>query len=124
MDESVFTKAGNSLSIGIIDVPDLGCKIGMTICYDVRFPEVYSKLAKAGCNIILVPSAFMKKTGSLGHWEILLKARAIENQCYIVAAAQVGIHNNGKRESYGRSMIIGPLGEIIAEAGTDPFLEM
>ena len=88
-------------------------KIGLTICYDLRFPNMYRKLAKAGCDYISIPSAFTETTGKR-HWHSLLKARAIENFCYIFAPAQSGIHYNG-RKTYGHSMIISPDGKILKE---------
>jgi deaminated glutathione amidase len=93
-------------------------RVGFTICYDVRFPQLYRTLAKAGAEIITVPSAFTVPTGE-AHWQVLLRARAIENACFIVAPAQGGTHANG-RKTYGHSLIAGPWGEILAEAGTDP----
>jgi deaminated glutathione amidase len=93
-------------------------KLGLTICYDLRFPSLYGVLAKAGAQIIAVPAAFTKHTGE-AHWHVLLRARAIETGCYILAAAQGGDHENG-RSTYGHSLIISPWGEIIAEAGTEP----
>lgn len=92
--------------------------IGMTICYDMRFPHLYRTLAKAGASIITVPAAFAATTGRL-HWHVLLRARAIETGCYIVAPAQCGKHDGG-RETYGHSLIIAPTGEIMQEAGEDP----
>lgn len=92
--------------------------LGLSICYDVRFPHLYGALARAGATILLVPSAFTRPTGA-AHWESLLRARAIENGCYVVAPAQCGIHPGG-RETYGHSMIISPWGEILAEAGDSP----
>jgi predicted amidohydrolase len=89
-------------------------KFGLTICYDLRFPELYRSLVLAGAEIIFVPSAFTMHTGK-DHWEVLLRARAIENQVYIVAPGQFGFHNE-KRESYGNSMIIDPWGKVIARA--------
>ncbi|GAM22250.1 hypothetical protein SAMD00019534_054250, partial [Acytostelium subglobosum LB1] len=88
-------------------------KLGLTVCYDVRFPELYISLRKMGAQVLLVPAAFMKKTGE-AHWKTLLQARAIENQCYVVAAAQTGQHHS-KRESYGHSLIIDPWGTILSE---------
>ena len=111
MLESKSTKPGKEIIS--INHDDLFCTIGLTICYDLRFPEQYSKLRRDGCNVILIPSAFMKETGK-AHWEVLLRARAIENQCYIIAAAQVGEHNHGTRYSYGHSMIIDCWGNIIS----------
>src|SRR6185312_5048422 len=93
-------------------------KLGMTICYDVRFPALYRALAEAGASFLTVPSAFTKKTGE-AHWHTLLRARAIENGCFVFAAAQAGLHEN-KRETYGHSLIIAPWGEILAEGGVEP----
>lgn len=90
-------------------------KLGITICYDMRFPGLYRKLAKAGAEIIAVPSAFTVPTGEAGHWLTLLRARAIEAQSYVLAAAQAGEHESG-RKSYGHSIAIAPWGEILAEA--------
>jgi len=94
-------------------------RIGITICYDVRFPALYRALAEAGASFLTVPSAFTQKTGE-AHWHTLLRARAIENGCYVFAAAQGGTHEN-KRSTYGHSLIVDPWGVVIAEAkGTDP----
>lgn len=92
-------------------------RLGLTICYDVRFPALYRALAEAGAAFISVPSAFTVRTGQ-AHWHTLLRARAIENGCFVFAAAQAGKHESG-RETYGHSLIIDPWGEILAEAGTD-----
>ena len=89
-------------------------KIGMTICYDLRFPKLFQDLAINGAEIITVPSAFSKNTGKL-HWHTLLRARAIETGCFIIAPAQTGTHSNG-RKTYGHSLIISPWGKIIADA--------
>lgn len=91
-----------------------GVKLGLTICFDVRFPELFRALALQGAKIIAVPAAFTAFTGK-DHWEVLLRARAIENQCYIIAPAQWGEHPVG-RMCYGRSMIINPWGTVIAQA--------
>ena len=91
-------------------------KIGLTICYDLRFPNLYQDLAKAGAQIISVPSAFTKTTGK-AHWLTLLRARAIETGCFVIAPAQIGQHYSG-RESYGHSLIINPWGKILANAKT------
>ena len=88
-------------------------KLGLSICYDLRFPNMYRKLSKAGCHYISVPSAFTETTGKR-HWHSLLKARAIENFCYIFAPAQGGTHYNG-RKTFGHSMIISPDGKILKE---------
>ncbi|MBL4821289.1 MAG: carbon-nitrogen hydrolase family protein [Gammaproteobacteria bacterium] len=86
-------------------------RLGLTVCYDLRFPELYRKLTEAGAEILTVPSAFTRTTGA-AHWETLLRARAIENQCYVLAANQGGVHNE-KRETYGHSMIIDPWGTVL-----------
>jgi predicted amidohydrolase len=89
-------------------------KLGLTVCYDLRFPEMFTRLRyELGCEILLVPSAFTKPTG-VAHWETLLRARAIETQCYVIAAAQAGVHSE-RRESHGHAMIIDPWGKVIAE---------
>ncbi|KAL2192799.1 carbon-nitrogen hydrolase [Corynascus similis CBS 632.67] len=90
-------------------------KVGPTICFDLRFPEISIALKRLGADIITYPSAFTVPTGK-AHWEVLLRARAIETQCYVIAAAQVGRHNE-KRLSYGHSMIINPWGVVVAELG-------
>jgi predicted amidohydrolase len=92
--------------------------LGMTVCYDVRFPDLYRQLAVGGARIIAVPAAFTRITGE-AHWHILLRSRAIETGCFIIAPAQGGKHEDG-RETYGHSLIIDPWGEILAEAGTEP----
>ena len=91
-------------------------RVGLAICFDVRFPEIGLSLRRQNSQIIVFPSAFTIPTGRL-HWEPLLRARAIETQSYVIAAAQAGIHNE-KRASYGHSMIISPLGEILADLGS------
>ncbi len=97
-------------------------RIGLTICYDVRFPALYRALAESGASFLTVPSAFTKKTGE-AHWHMLLRARAIENGCFVFAAAQGGMHEN-KRETYGHSLIVDPWGVVLAEAGTEPGIIM
>jgi predicted amidohydrolase len=96
-------------------------KIGMTVCYDVRFPHLYRRLAKAGAQIITVPAAFNHITGA-AHWETLLRARAIETGCFVLAPAQTGFHPeaHGKgRRTHGHSLAIAPWGEVLADAGTE-----
>lgn len=94
-----------------------GLKIGLTVCYDVRFPDLYRTLAKQGAQILSIPAAFTVPTGQ-AHWEVLLRARAIENGAFVLAPAQVGTHEGG-RATYGHSMIIAPWGEILAEIEDD-----
>lgn len=89
-----------------------GLRLGLSICYDLRFPELYRALMTPPCDLIAVPSAFTYTTGS-AHWEVLLRARAIENQCYVIAAAQGGRHENGRR-TYGHSLVVDPWGEVLA----------
>jgi predicted amidohydrolase len=93
-------------------------RIGLTICYDVRFPSLYRALAESGASFLTVPSAFTKKTGE-AHWTTLLRARAIENGCFVFAAAQAGLHEN-KRETFGHSLIVDPWGVVLAEGGVEP----
>jgi predicted amidohydrolase len=96
--------------------------VGQSICYDVRFAYLYRALAQAGADILTVPAAFSPVTGA-AHWEVLLRARAIETGCFVVAPAQTGTHQNqrGKtRKTYGHSMVIAPWGEVLADAGTEP----
>lgn len=104
----------------IADTP-LG-RIGLTICYDLRFPQLYRSLAKAGAQIITVPSAFSPVTGA-AHWETLLRARAIETGCFILAPAQTGQHND-TRATYGHSLAVSPWGEVLADGGTLPGITM
>jgi len=91
-----------------------GVPVGLSICYDLRFPELYRRLAIDGAQVLVVPAAFMMHTGR-DHWEVLLRARAIENQCYVVAAGQIGDHEPG-RTCFGRSMVIDPWGTVLAQA--------
>jgi predicted amidohydrolase len=95
----------------------MGAKLGLTICYDLRFPDLYRRLAQAGADILTAPSAFTRPTGE-AHWEILLRARAIENGAFMVAPAQGGRHEDG-RSTWGRSMIIDPWGKILAKLDHD-----
>jgi nitrilase len=86
-------------------------RVGLSVCYDLRFPELYRALMKSPCDLIAVPSAFTYTTGS-AHWELLLRARAVENQAYVIAPAQGGTHENGRR-TWGHSMIVDPWGEVL-----------
>ena len=112
--ESEGAVAGDGLATGVVD----GLRVGLSICYDLRFPELYRGLADLGADILAVPSAFTATTGR-DHWEVLLRARAIENQAFVIAANQVGQHANGT-SSYGHSMIVDPWGRILAEAPDGP----
>jgi predicted amidohydrolase len=93
-------------------------KIGMTICYDVRFPQLYRSLAHAGATILTVPAAFTRITGK-AHWHVLLRARAIETGCFVLAPAQCGEHAGG-RQTFGHALIVSPWGAILADAGEQP----
>ena len=95
-------------------------RLGVTVCYDLRFPALYRALAEAGASFFSIPAAFTKQTGE-AHWHVLLRARAIENGCFVFAAAQGGKHENG-RETFGHSLIVDPWGKILAEGGTEPGL--
>ncbi len=92
-------------------------RVGMTICYDLRFAGLFRQLAKAGCDIITVPAAFTQFTGK-AHWHVLLRARAIETGCFILASAQTGLHQTG-RETYGHSLVVAPWGEVLLDAGVE-----
>ena len=93
-------------------------RLGMTICYDLRFPALFRGLAEAGASFLAIPAAFTRQTGE-AHWHVLQRARAIENGCFIFAAAQGGRHENG-RDTFGHSLIVDPWGRILAEGGTEP----
>lgn len=93
-------------------------KMGLSICYDLRFPELYREYARAGCTMLTVPSAFTAKTGE-AHWDVLLQARAIENQCFVLAPNQGGKHENG-RHTFGHSQIVDPWGRVLAMVETGP----
>jgi predicted amidohydrolase len=93
-------------------------RIGLSVCYDLRFPQLYRALAKRGAFALTVPSAFTETTGK-AHWHVLLRARAIENGAFAIAPAQGGVHANGRR-TYGHSLIVSPWGEVLGEGGIDP----
>jgi predicted amidohydrolase len=93
-------------------------RLGLTICYDLRFPSLYRALAEAGSMFLAIPSSFTKQTGE-AHWHVLNRARAIENGCYVFAAAQGGHHENG-RDTFGHSLVIDPWGRVLAEGGVEP----
>ncbi|HAY05150.1 MAG TPA: carbon-nitrogen hydrolase family protein [Hyphomonas sp.] len=95
--------------------------LGLTICYDLRFPHLYRRLAQAGADILTIPAAFTRVTGE-AHWHVLIRARAIETGCFVIAPAQGGMHEDG-RETFGHSLIVSPWGEVIAEMpGSEPGL--
>ena len=101
-------------------------KLGMTICYDVRFPHLHRALAQAGATILTVPAAFSYVTGA-AHWEVLLRARAIETGCFVLAPAQTGTHaaTSGRtRQTHGHSMVVAPWGEVLADGGVEPGIVM
>ena len=97
-------------------------RLGISVCYDLRFPALYRALAEAGSTILTVPSAFTRQTGE-AHWHVLLRSRAIENGSFVLAAAQGGKHESG-RETFGHSLIVDPWGRILAEGGTEPGVVM
>jgi len=97
-------------------------RLGLTVCYDLRFPALYRALAEAGASFLSIPSAFTRQTGE-AHWHVLLRARAIENGCFVLAAAQGGTHESG-RETFGHSLVVDPWGRILAEGGTEPGVVM
>ena len=115
--ESAMYEGGKSAVI----VPDTPVgKLGLTICYDLRFPELFQRLSEAGADVIAVPAAFTVPTGR-AHWQVLTRARAIEAELFIVAAAQAGRHEDG-RETYGHSLVADPWGELVVEMGGEPGL--
>jgi predicted amidohydrolase len=93
-------------------------KLGLSVCYDLRFPQLYRTLAKAGASFLVIPAAFTHTTGQ-AHWHVLQRARAIETGCFVIAPAQGGKHENGRR-TFGHSLIVDPWGEVLAEGGEDP----
>jgi nitrilase len=112
--ESATVKPGQELP-PVVEVPGL-CRVGLSICYDVRFPELYRHLAGAGADLLFIPAAFTAFTGK-DHWQVLLQARAIENTAYVVAPAQTGSHG-GRRQTHGQALVIDPWGTVLADAGT------
>ncbi len=112
-ESKIYTPGDKGVVASIGDI-----KVGMSICYDLRFAHLYRSLAKAGAQILSIPAAFTLPTGQ-AHWEVLQRARAIETGCFVLAAAQCGSHD-GARQTYGHSMIINPWGEILAELSDEP----
>ena len=111
LEESATVQAGSE----VVATDTRAGRLGLSVCYDVRFPELYRKLVDQGAQLLTVPAAFTLTTGK-DHWHILLRARAIEAQCYVIAAAQTGLHH-GTRRSYGHALIADPWGTIVAECG-------
>jgi len=118
LDESYRESANTTPGHAAVAIDSPWGRLGLSICYDLRFPELYRQLAASGVSLFLVPAAFTRPTGQ-SHWSVLLRARAIENLCYVVAAAQCGEHP-GERRTWGHSMIIGPWGEVLAETAGEP----
>jgi len=115
--ESAMYQAGREAVV----VPDTPVgKLGLTICYDLRFPALFERLSEAGATVIALPAAFTVPTGR-AHWQVLLRARAIEAELFVVAAAQAGRHEDG-RETYGHSLVVDPWGELVLEMGGEPGL--
>ena len=112
--ESRLYRAGNKAVV--TDLP--AARLGMSVCYDVRFPYLYRALARAGAEMMAVPAAFTRTTGEV-HWHVLLRARAIETGSWVIAAAQGGHHDDG-RDTYGHSLVVDPWGKVVAEAGSEP----
>jgi len=106
-DEGRVLRAGEAPVAVDVD----GWRVGLSVCYDLRFPELYRALMEPPCDVLSVPSAFTYPTGQ-AHWELLLRARAVENQCYVIAAAQGGTHENGRR-TWGHSLVVDPWGEVL-----------
>lgn len=111
--ESETTEPGKTITV----IPTPFGKLGLAICFDLRFPQHFSELKKQGAEIIAIPAAFTKKTGA-AHWHLLTRCRAVENACYVIGAAQSGQHTNG-RETYGHSLIVDPWGTVIQECPTE-----
>lgn len=109
--ESRGTSAGSEPCVAKV----AGRTLGMTICYDLRFPELYRKLGEAGAELVTVPAAFTLTTGK-DHWHVLLRARAIEHQVFVIAPAQHGLHPRGRR-TYGKSLVVDPWGDVLAQCG-------
>lgn len=111
-DEGRTLQAGAAPAALDVNAQDTKLRVGLSICYDLRFPELYRALMQPPCDLVCVPAAFTYTTGR-AHWELLLRARAVENQCYVLAAAQGGTHLNGRR-TWGHSLVVDPWGEVVA----------
>ena len=117
--ESAAVAPGTEVVAAALQPTELGT-LGMSVCYDLRFPELYRRLSAEGAELLAVPAAFTLMTGK-DHWEVLLRARAIENLCYVLAPAQVGQHS-GRRQTYGHAMVVDPWGLVVARASAGPGL--
>ena len=116
--ESAAFRPGDRATL--VDLP--GARLGMTICYDLRFPHLYRRLAQSGAEILSIPSAFSPVTGA-AHWEVLLRARAIETGCFVLAPAQTGQHpasSGRQRQTWGHGLAVSPWGEVLCDMGTEP----
>ena len=117
-DEAATLEPGAApVALTVVDRAGQPWRVGLSVCYDLRFPELYRALMHPPCDLLLVPAAFTHPTGH-AHWELLLRARAVENQCYVLAPAQGGQHENGRR-TWGHSMAVGPWGEVMAVQDKD-----
>ncbi|GAA0200652.1 carbon-nitrogen hydrolase family protein [Kangiella japonica] len=117
-DDEVYSESDNTLAGYQTRSFDYrGIKFGLSVCYDLRFPELYRKYQAESVNVILAPSAFTLKTGEV-HWQLLLQARAVENLCFMVAANQTGVHDN-KRKTFGHSMFVGPWADVLGALGDE-----
>jgi len=116
-DRSVTESAKYQPGDRVVCADAAGVRVGLTICYDLRFPELYRALADAGADVVFIPSSFTAPTGE-AHWEVLVRARAIENQCFVVAPGQAGIGAGGIA-TYGNSMVVDPWGRVLARARED-----
>ena len=118
-DEAAVIEAGGAPARFTMTARDGSAwRVGLSVCYDLRFPELYRAHARAGADVLLVPSAFTHTTGQ-AHWEVLLRARAVENLAYVVAPAQGGLHENGRR-TWGHSMVVDPWGEVLVQCAEGP----
>lgn len=118
-----YRESASFLSGARVQLADLPWgRLGLTICYDLRFPQLHNALAMAGADVIAQPAAFTRPTGE-AHWHVLLRARAIESGAFVVAAAQTGTHEDG-RETYGHSLVVDPWGRVLLDMGTDPGVAM
>lgn len=112
-DEAATLRPGEApVAFGAVARDGAAHRVGLSVCYDLRFPELYRRLMQPPCSVLVVPAAFTWPTGQ-AHWELLLRARAVENQCYVVASAQGGRHENGRR-TWGHSMVVDPWGTVLA----------